>query len=1063
MNEESRMLQQTARAVGILIHDSLAGNPELSWELEDSLKMTLSTESASIAALTLIYALSQTHREHPDHRAAILRHWEHIVMPQSQFRFVPMIPLALRLLRAVPQDTAPTVVRILINIAQRTKDPGRIADIIQGLVEDRKQLGVYHTMPASATLMAHLAVPEDEQRWSNPRKTADFRMADYACGCGELLTAAYRRLRDLHQAQGQDPSGIHHQMITNSITALDILPASVAIAATELDLLEAKPKGTPSGQTRALTLQMGPITNHQRERETPAEAGMKPKQRQVGLGSLDLLDPGSLRHQERQPMGRKFPQKNLKPMDLSIQSQDLVIMNPPYTRPAGAALMDRNIPGGKLDIPPTSPGELRKMEIRMRRVRDAAHAGTRNGMALYFSHIADQMVKPGGTIALLLPMSAVTTYNEKINSSEGWSSFRRQLVEGYRNIRIISITGFEDYDSNFSHDTGIAEVMLIAQRTHPGEHPDGAGHFINLARRPGSSEEAAQLAIVINQATTELEQETTGNTREIILNGKKEGIAIRTEISEKEIWPMVRVLDPGLIQAAEELSRGMIRTAPGKPPAIIPTTLLEQVAVHGNPTPSIDSYLGQETPGKPVYAVLRQHNCTTQRALEVQANEKMSPRDGREVMERKLEQLMSRLHINDNFRYNSQPTAACMTPEPSIGGKSWPNIVLREKRQEKALAVWLNTSLGLITHWSRSNRTQNGLGYLSRRQTGNLPVLDVTQLTNRQLNRMEEIFEQVKDLPMLPANEAWKDPIRAELDRRVLTEALELEQETVDRTRDLRNRWCLEPTVQARKGGSVSRQQDMHKLRELVGTGGTTGWEEEILCEHLQDEEAMATQRTSTHCTREVTTLVEPVTAQIAEPKHLMVAAAKMAVETQPVQPAKHLMVAAAKTAVETQPVQPAEQTTAVETKRTVAVAEQPSAVAVAEQKTSAEQPIAEVEPETPAEPTPPPLPDKGRSVRNKPEILRELSDIFQFEVHAVCKTMKNSMEYNIRTEYGPVHIGSVSNILKQKAFRNIIADTLNRVVPEQKPARSWEQIAEKILQASVKVRHRATNTQRDE
>ncbi len=357
MNKESQMLKKAAETAGILIHDSLAGNPELSWELEDALKMTLRPESASIAALTLIYALSRTHREHPDHRAAILRHWEHIVMPQSQFRFVP-VPLALRLLRAVPQKAAARVVRILINAARRTKAPGRIADIIQGLVEDRKQLGVYHTLPASAALMAHLALPEDHQRWSNPLKTANFRMADYACGCGELLTAAYRRLRELHQAQGQDPSGIHHQMMTNRITAVDVLPASVAIAATELDLLEAEPKGTPSGQTRAITLQQGPITNRRKEKETPAEAGSKPKQRQVGLGSLDLLDPSSLRYQERRPLGRKLPQKNPKPMELAVKSQDLVIMNPPYTRPTSAAGMDRNIPGGKPGIPPTSPEEL---------------------------------------------------------------------------------------------------------------------------------------------------------------------------------------------------------------------------------------------------------------------------------------------------------------------------------------------------------------------------------------------------------------------------------------------------------------------------------------------------------------------------------------------------------------------------------------------------------------------------------------------------------------------------------------------------------------------------------
>ena len=136
----------------------------------------------------------------------------------------------------------------------------------------------------------------------------------------------------------------------------------------------------------------------------------------------------------------------------------------------------------------------------------------------------------------------------------------------------------------------------------------------------------------------------------------------------------------------------------------------------------------------------------------------------------------------------------------------------------------------------------------------------------------------------------------------------------------------------------------------------------------------------------------------------------------------------------------------AVKKKRTVD--KKPSAVAVAEPKTL-------------AEPTSPPLQDKR--VRNKPEILRELSDIFQFEVHAVCKTMKESMEYSIRTECGPVHIGPVSNILKQKAFRNIIADTIYRVVPEQKPARSWEPIAEKILQASVKVRYRATKAQPSE
>ena len=635
-----------------------------------------------------------------------------------------------------------------------------------------------------------------------------------------------------------------------------------------------------------------------KEKKTLLEDGKKPKQRPVGLGSLDLLDPSSLRNQERQPLERKLPYKKPKPVELAVKSQDLVIMNPPYTRPTGAAGMDRNIPGGKPGVPPTSPQELRKMELRMSKIRKAAQAGVGTGMALHFSQIADLMVKPGGTIALLLPMSAVTTYNENINSNEGWSSFRRKLVERYRNIRIISIAGFEDSKSNFSHDTGIAEIMLIAQRTLPGEHPDREGHFINLTERPESQAAAAPVAQAINQAVAELKKGPYCNhspessapeisAREIILNGKKGGIAIRAEISEKEIWPMVRVLDPGLIQAAGELSKGIIRTSPGSPPTIIPTTLLEQIAVHGNPTPRIDFYLEPETPGNPVHGVLRWHESATQRALEVQINEKMSPRKAQESIrpesgERKMEQLMSRLHLNNNFRYNSQPTAACMTPEPSIGGQGWPNLVLGERRQEKALAVWLNTSLGLLTHWSRSNRTQNGLGYLNRLQTGKLPLLDVTQLTNRQLDRMEKIFEQVKESPMLPANEAWQDPIRAQLDQRVLTEVLELKREAVDWIRDLRNRWCMEPTVQARKGGSACRQPIMDKLRELVGADGTQRWEEETMA--AQMAEPVGAQ------------MAEPVAAQMAEPRHLrefgVVAGAQMA------EP-KHLIVPAAKMAEE--------------------------------------------------------------------------------------------------------------------------------------------------------------------
>ena len=48
---------------------------------------------------------------------------------------------------------------------------------------------------------------------------------------------------------------------------------------------------------------------------------------------------------------------------------------------------------------------------------------------------------------------------------------------------------------------------------------------------------------------------------------------------------------------------------------------------------------------------------------------------------------------------------------------------------------------------------------------------------------------------MLPANESHHDPVRQELDRRLLTEVLALDDRAVEQLDILRNQWCLEPTV----------------------------------------------------------------------------------------------------------------------------------------------------------------------------------------------------------------------------------------------------------------------------
>ena len=81
----------------------------------------------------------------------------------------------------------------------------------------------------------------------------------------------------------------------------------------------------------------------------------------------------------------------------------------------------------------------------------------------------------------------------------------------------------------------------------------------------------------------------------------------------------------------------------------------------------------------------------------------------------------------------------------------------------------------------------------------NIPVLDVTRLDTNHLQAAISIYGDLCQEAMLPANEAWRDPVRQELDRRLLTEVLGLEVYAVEQLAIPRNQWCREPTVTGTK------------------------------------------------------------------------------------------------------------------------------------------------------------------------------------------------------------------------------------------------------------------------
>ena len=80
-----------------------------------------------------------------------------------------------------------------------------------------------------------------------------------------------------------------------------------------------------------------------------------------------------------------------------------------------------------------------------------------------------------------------------------------------------------------------------------------------------------------------------------------------------------------------------------------------------------------------------------------------------------------------------------------------------------------------------------------------MPTLDITQLSEDQLQTAESIFEEIKNLEFLPANEAYRDDTRKLLDRRVLVDLLNLPESILEPLDLLRLKWCSEPSVHGGK------------------------------------------------------------------------------------------------------------------------------------------------------------------------------------------------------------------------------------------------------------------------
>ncbi len=657
--------------------------------------------------------------------------------------------------------------------------------MFQQLIADRKFLAAYYT------LLAELAISRLRVDWGDAEQIAGLRIGDFACGTGTLLGASYHAISSMHRRANGHDGELHAHMMERVMVGGDIMPASVHLTA---ETLSGMYPGSDCEDTERVTMEYG-----------KAEDGYK-------IGSLDLIMDDHVpdvistgRKGISGKQGVKEGQVGGKRLEVPHGSMDVVVMNPPFTRlanherwkktkaryPAFAGFRTTEEDHDKMSL------HLKEIAGRLRRGHSvgpgnhpASHGNA--GLGSNFIDLSHAKLRPGGVLALVIPLTFV--------QGGAWSNARDLIRRHYKDILVVGIAAGGEKERAFPADTGMAEIRLVVTKrkacTEDRPHRDkyGAGWKQNL--------EDISIATLPERPRAQLEAATTA--RMIEHCGESGG-----RLSEG--WKGKAVKGSLLVPCMTSLAAGELLLPRMGKPVSLPACLLGKLGKRGrvskdisgtgkdnkkgNPRGTLDvrplslSLRDKESP------ILWGHDYRRETRLTVAPDRQCVPKE--ECREKAAEwwsELASRLYININFQLTSQPLVACLTEEISLGG-GWSNFNAQKEEWEVPIALWTNTTTGLISFWRAGTSQQLGRARLTVTRHPELLVLDPRELMEERLTKCGKIFQKFRQKEFSSAKEARSGRTRQELDEAMLVDLLGRDERILKNLEILRNQWCSEPSV----------------------------------------------------------------------------------------------------------------------------------------------------------------------------------------------------------------------------------------------------------------------------
>lgn len=737
-------------------------------------------------------------------KGAILDEWRKILL----VNYWPIFDIARRIMEVLPTQHSTNLIRSLASTAERLVASGLMRShdltgaVFQRLIVDRKYLAAFYTTPASAALLVGLALKKNRTpsgaSWSDRNAVESLRIGDFACGTGTLLSIVYQHIGQLHEMVGGDAEEIHPKMMADVLVGCDVLPAAAHL-------------------TASMLAGAHPTTKYEGSSIYTMAYGKQPKG-DVALGSLDLLRAQGkfeILDITSKALGATGSSEQQSAKVLPHYSFNLVIMNPPFTRPTNHEGRHENVPNPMFAAFGSDAEEQREMSKATRILTKGTSGHGNAGEASIFLALAHRKLRFGGTLALVMPVTLL--------SGSSWEASRRLLAKNYRNLVVATIAGADSHAMAFSADTGMGECLIVGDKTQFEESKRAV--FVTLNQRPSYPLEGATIAeqvqlLASTQAIQRLEDGPSGGSP-IKFGDDIIGRALDAPLPIAGGWNLARVSDLSLAQTAYQLvnnNRLWLPQQKESEAASVPITFVEDIAEVGpidrdiNGTNSDGTIRGPfalhpvSSGSAPTYPVLWGHDADRERTMTFEANWEGIPRtstDSASVeINRKVEHIWgtaTHCHCNRDFQFNSQSTAMQFTQIRTIGGTAWLSLILPNVESEKAMVAWANSTLGLLMYWWHASRQQSGRGRLTKTTLYTLPVLDITSLRPDQLTAAVALFDDMCEQPLKPVHQIADDPVRRELDERFVREVLDLPESFFEPLDLLRRKLSKEPSIHGGK------------------------------------------------------------------------------------------------------------------------------------------------------------------------------------------------------------------------------------------------------------------------